>query len=293
MSALRSSPPEPSGMAEALGLEVTDWHPGRCAVEVTVAPMHLNKGGAVHGGVLTTMLDMALGGALVASLTTEEWCATTQLTTSFLDAAKEGERLQAKGHVVRRGRHVAHLAGEVLVGQRVVASASGTWAIWSSRPASMGLRRSVAVLQRLASMETRPARGEGLFQSDGRTLHSTLAVRAGPETEPHGPPLFPGVGSLHLHEVVQHGGDPPMHDASFVLVRDERHRLVLRCTPTGAEVVVEEGARSLRAGPIGPEGWRWRCVLGEGARLEVMLWLNGSQHGAVADAVWTYEGPNS
>jgi len=78
-----------------------------------VTPLHLNKGGAAHGGLLTTMLDMALGGALVASLKEEEWCATTQLVTSFLDAAKVGDRLVAEGRVVRRGRHVAHLAGQV------------------------------------------------------------------------------------------------------------------------------------------------------------------------------------
>ena len=43
----------------------------------------------------------------------------------------------AEGRVVRRGKNVAHLAGEVKVGERLVASATGTWAIWSSRPPSL------------------------------------------------------------------------------------------------------------------------------------------------------------
>ena len=83
------------------------------------------------------MLDSALGSALVASLKVEEWCATTQLSTSFLAAARPGERLIAEGRVVRRGKHVAHLSGEVKVGERVVATGTGTWAIWSTRPPSL------------------------------------------------------------------------------------------------------------------------------------------------------------
>ena len=106
-------------------------------MELTLTEDHLNKGGAAHGGIHMILLDSALGGALVASLKVEEWCATTQLSTSFLAAAYPGERLVAEGRVVRRGKHVAHLAGEVKVGERLVATATGTWAIWSSCPPSL------------------------------------------------------------------------------------------------------------------------------------------------------------
>ena len=50
----------------------------------------------------------------------------------FLAPARPGERLVAEGRVVRRGKHVAHLAGEIKVGDRLIATATGTWAIWSS-----------------------------------------------------------------------------------------------------------------------------------------------------------------
>jgi uncharacterized protein (TIGR00369 family) len=132
-----SSPPEPTGFVAALGIERTLWTPGASRLELTVTEVHLNKGGVAHGGLHTVLLDSALGSALVASLKVEEWCATTQLSTSFLAAARPGERLVAEGRVVRRGKHVAHLAGEVKVGDRLVATATGTWAIWSSRPPSL------------------------------------------------------------------------------------------------------------------------------------------------------------
>ena len=57
-----SSAPEPTGMALALGIERTAWSPGHTCLEVTVTPDHLNKGGAAHGGLMTVLLDAALGG---------------------------------------------------------------------------------------------------------------------------------------------------------------------------------------------------------------------------------------
>ena len=84
------------------------------------------------------MLDMALGGALVSILPKEEWCATTQLSVSFISAARPGEEITANGRVVKRGKHVAHLEGKISTDSgRVVASATGTWAIWDHKPSSM------------------------------------------------------------------------------------------------------------------------------------------------------------
>ena len=53
-------------MALALGIERTAWSPGHTCLEVTVAHDHLNKGGAAHGGLMTVLLDGALGGACLS-----------------------------------------------------------------------------------------------------------------------------------------------------------------------------------------------------------------------------------
>ena len=95
------------------------WKPGTSRLELTLTEAHLNKGGVAHGGIHMMLLDSALGSALVASLKVEEWCATAQLSTSFLAAARPGERMVAEGRAVRRGKNVAHLAGEVKVGERL------------------------------------------------------------------------------------------------------------------------------------------------------------------------------
>jgi len=132
-----SEPPELSGVAQMMGIRLVDWKPGHVQFEVEVNSTHLNKGGVAHGGLIMTMLDSALGGSLVSQLPKEEWCATTQLVTNFISPLNNGDRAIAKGRVIRRGKNVAHLAGEIHVDSRLVATATGTWVIWQSKPDSL------------------------------------------------------------------------------------------------------------------------------------------------------------
>ena len=127
-----------SGVCDSLGVTGKYFRDGTCAVECQVSDDHLNAGGVAHGGLHSTMLDSALGGALVSIIKKEEWCATAQLDISFLNAAKVGDNLIAEGKVLRRGRNLAHCEG-ILSNQdgKVIATAKGTWAIWSSKPSSM------------------------------------------------------------------------------------------------------------------------------------------------------------
>ena len=127
-----------SGICESLGVTGTKFGNGECAVSCTVSANHLNAGGVAHGGLHSTMLDTALGGALVSLIKKEEWCATAQLDISFLNAANVGDVLVAEGKVLRRGRNLAHYDG-ILLNQdgKIIATAKGTWAIWESKPSSM------------------------------------------------------------------------------------------------------------------------------------------------------------
>ncbi len=106
---------------------------GRVTVAGRVEARHLNINGVVHGGVYATILDTAMGASVVSLLTSEETTATTSLYVEFLRAAREGEMLTAVGHVVRRGRHVAFVEGELTgsAGERL-SQGHGTWYIWSS-----------------------------------------------------------------------------------------------------------------------------------------------------------------
>ena len=106
---------------------------GRCTVGGTVEPRHLNINGVVHGGVYATILDTAMGAAVVTLLADDEVTATTSLYMEFLRPAREGAHLKAVGEVVRRGHHLAFVQGNLVdADDRRLSQAHGTWYIWSS-----------------------------------------------------------------------------------------------------------------------------------------------------------------
>ena len=106
---------------------------GACTVTGTVEARHLNINQVVHGGVYATILDTAMGGAVVTLLKPDEVTATTSLYVEFLRPAREGQRLVARGEVVRRGRHLAFVEGNLEDGEgRRLSQAHGTWYIWSA-----------------------------------------------------------------------------------------------------------------------------------------------------------------
>jgi uncharacterized protein (TIGR00369 family) len=107
--------------------------PGVATVRGKVLPRHLNINGVVHGGVYSTALDTAMGGAVVSMLAEGESTATTSLYVEFLRSARAGVELVARGEVLRRGRHLAFVEGKLDDGQgNQFAQAHGTWYIWSA-----------------------------------------------------------------------------------------------------------------------------------------------------------------
>jgi acyl-coenzyme A thioesterase 13 len=113
-------------------LDPTGSGPGRCIVRGKVRPQHLNINGIVHGGVYATVLDTAMGGAVISDLADGETTATTSLYVEFLRSARAGQELVARAEVLRRGRHLAFVEGKLDDGSgREFAQAHGTWYIWS------------------------------------------------------------------------------------------------------------------------------------------------------------------
>src|SRR6202789_1709535 len=107
----RGAPP-PSPVP--LGWELVSVDPDAGTIEVTFAASEqfLNPAGAIQGGFVAAMLDDTLGPALVATLAPDQFAPTTDLHVQFLRPARPG-RLTGRGRVVRRGREVAFLAGEL------------------------------------------------------------------------------------------------------------------------------------------------------------------------------------
>lgn len=111
-----------------LGVAVTDLDSGEVRLELEPTDEHRNELGAVHGAVVTALLDGAMGRAVGRSLGGQGTCATVQLSVQFM-APAEG-RLTAESRSLRIGGRVAFMEAECLGPDgRTVARAHGTWAI--------------------------------------------------------------------------------------------------------------------------------------------------------------------
>jgi len=112
---------------------------GTCTVTGRVEQRHLNINSVVHGGVYATILDTAMGAAVVSVLAEGETTATTSIYVEFLRAAREGDLLTARGEVLRRGRHIAFAEGNLYDEDgRRLSQARGTWYIWSKEAGPIG-----------------------------------------------------------------------------------------------------------------------------------------------------------
>ncbi len=125
---------DPPPAAMLLGWDLIAVDPDRGTIEIsfTADERFLNPAGHVQGGFLAAMLDDTLGPALVATLGAGQWAPTVALQVQFLKPAKPGS-LRGSGRVVRRGKEIAFLAGELrdLDGE-LVATATATATIRGS-----------------------------------------------------------------------------------------------------------------------------------------------------------------
>ncbi len=112
-----------------LGLETLTKEPGRCAFRFEALPHLDNPHGFLHGGVLFSALDTAMGGALMPLLKPGERCTTLEAKINFLSSVGEGPVL-AEAEVVHKGSRVAVLEGRARTEDgRLIALMIGTFYI--------------------------------------------------------------------------------------------------------------------------------------------------------------------
>jgi acyl-CoA thioesterase len=125
--------PAPGPLARLLGIEQEMLDGGRAIFRLAVTPDHMNPYGIVHGGVLYSMVDYAMGAALTSQLGSGERCATLEMKVNYLATVSDGE-LRAEAHVVDRTKRIGVIQARVLAnGKRVVAVATGTFYIKTTR----------------------------------------------------------------------------------------------------------------------------------------------------------------
>ena len=114
------------GFREHVALDIEPQGDGTSVVAVEAGEDHLNPNGSVHGGVLATMIDVAMGTAVAT--TGGQSPVTVSLAVTYLEPAQAG-RLEARARVRKRGRRLMVVEAEVVQGEDVVVDALGTFAV--------------------------------------------------------------------------------------------------------------------------------------------------------------------
>lgn len=124
-------PHQRRGFATLIGLEIIETGPGFSRGEVTVRDEFLNPTGVLHGSIAHAMADTGMGAALMAGLDEDHACATIEIKLSYLRPVFEGT-LVCETEVVNRGGSVAFLESEVHNDGSIVATATGSFAIFET-----------------------------------------------------------------------------------------------------------------------------------------------------------------
>ncbi len=118
----------PGGFAGRLGATVTGTGEGAAVLAFEVGEEHLNPAGTLHGGVVATLVDTAMGQAVRTTTDDGEVPATSQLTVTYLRPGKAG-RLEVRGRVRTRGEHLTICEADVEQDGRALAHAVATFAL--------------------------------------------------------------------------------------------------------------------------------------------------------------------
>ena len=97
-----------------LDFTIDDGIDGEAVAALDVNDRHLNPNGVVHGGVVFTLVDTAMGRATMSVLDEGRICASIEVAVRYLRPISGG-RLVATASVLRAGRRIVHLEGRVTV----------------------------------------------------------------------------------------------------------------------------------------------------------------------------------
>ena len=117
----------PPKAAATLGIRILSVSPdaGTIEVEFDGKPEFTNPAGQIQGGFLAAMLDDTVGPLISSTLRACEFAPTLNLNVSFAKPASIGKLLD-KGRIVRRGKDISILAGELHQSAELIATATAT-----------------------------------------------------------------------------------------------------------------------------------------------------------------------
>lgn len=114
-----------------LGIQGEHAEPGRVIMLLPVREDFVGdpRRPALHGGVISSLIDTAGGGAAWTALAKGETVSTVDLRVDFLEPASLEAPLRAEAELLRKGNRVCHVRVAVTQGSRLVADGRGVYNI--------------------------------------------------------------------------------------------------------------------------------------------------------------------
>ena len=118
-----------------LGVEFLEAGAGRSRIALQLTERHLNSWSVAHGGVIMTLLDVAMA---IAGRSLDPHAGggvTVEMKVSFLQPAAAASRLIGSGHAFHQSTTMAFCEGEIHDGDgRLIAKSLGTFKSIRKRP---------------------------------------------------------------------------------------------------------------------------------------------------------------
>jgi len=108
LDAVRRGELPPAPVATLIGMSLDEVDEGRTVFSIMPSAQHENPMGTMHGGMLATILDSAMGCAVLSMLAPGSTFTTLELKTNYVRAATANTgRLRAEGLVLHLGSRIA------------------------------------------------------------------------------------------------------------------------------------------------------------------------------------------
>lgn len=122
---------QPAGLnpfLQHLGVQTIEAQEGRAKVTLTLSEHHMNSWQMTHGGVLMSLLDVAMAMAARSLSAEQKGVVTVEMKTTFLEAAGvPADQLEARGFAYHQSATMCFCEAEVWLAERLVAKSSGTF----------------------------------------------------------------------------------------------------------------------------------------------------------------------
>lgn len=111
------------GFRELVGAELSEAGDGRAVVRLRAGRRHLNPGGTVHGGAISTLVDVSMAEAIGTTVAEDgERPVTVEMRVNYMASGRPGAII-SEARVRKGGKRMTVVEAEV------VALATGTYTI--------------------------------------------------------------------------------------------------------------------------------------------------------------------